>query len=133
MRVTGRSEDAFAFRTPSLRNVAKTGPWGHAGAYSDLSRFLRHHADPVAGLESYSPEDALLPELPGTKPDFAVMEDDALRLDIAEAAADRMIIPLSDAEISDLLAFLNALTDGTALAGRLGIPETVPSGLPIDR
>nr|MCU0911704.1 cytochrome-c peroxidase [Paracoccaceae bacterium] len=36
MRVTNDPADAYAFRTPSLRNVTRTGPWGHAGGHSDL-------------------------------------------------------------------------------------------------
>ena len=40
MRVTGRAEDAYAFRTPMLRNVTETGPWGHAGAHDDLAAFF---------------------------------------------------------------------------------------------
>ena len=35
-RVTGDPTDRFRFRTPTLRNVALTGPWGHTGAYATL-------------------------------------------------------------------------------------------------
>ncbi len=42
-------------------------------------------------------------------------------------------VALTEAEIADLMAFLAALTDDTAARGRLGAPETVPSGLPVDR
>ncbi len=131
MRVTGRVEDAYAFRTPSLRNVARTGPWGHAGAHDDLAAFLRHHADPVAGLDAHAPQ-AVLPDLPVTKPDWTVMQTAALRAEIA-AAVRRAPVALSGAEIADLVAFLDSLTDEAAIAGRLGIPETVPSGLPVER
>ena len=132
MRVTGRAEDAYAFRTPSLRNVARTGPWGHAGAHDDLAAFLRHHADPVAGLDSYAPQ-AVLPDLPGVaKPDWTVMERAALRAEIAAAVA-RPAVGLTEAEIAELVAFLETLTDERAIAGRLGIPETVPSGLKVER
>ena len=131
MRVTGRIEDAYAFRTPSLRNVARTGPWGHAGAHDDLAAFLRHHADPVAGLESYAPQ-VVLPDLPGTKPDWTVMQDATLKTEIARAVTQPPVA-LSVAEIADLLAFLDTLTDEAAIGGRLGIPEAVPSGLPVER
>jgi cytochrome c peroxidase len=40
---------------------------------------------------------------------------------------------LKDDEVTAILAFLDSLTDPSAIAGRLGIPKTVPSGLPIDR
>jgi cytochrome c peroxidase len=131
MRVTGRAEDAYAFRTPSLRNVARTGPWGHAGAHSDLAAFLRHHADPVAGLEGYAPQ-TVLPDLPGTKPDWTIQETAALRAEIA-GSVTRPPLSLTGAEVAELVAFLEALTDEAAIAGRLGVPDTVPSGLPVER
>ena len=131
-RVTGRGADRFAFRTPSLRMVAVTGPWGHAGGHTDLAAFLRHHADPVAGLAAYAPQ-ALLPDFdPGHRPDWAVMEDATERAAIA-AAVTTSPVALSDDDIAALLAFVEALTDRGALAGRLGIPEAVPSGLPVQR
>jgi len=36
MKVTNAKEDAYAFRTPSLRNVALTAPYFHSGAVSSL-------------------------------------------------------------------------------------------------
>ena len=132
MRVTGRTEDAYAFRTPSLRNVARTGPWGHAGAYADLGDFLRQHADPAAGLSAYTAQ-AVLPDLPGTKADWTILETDATRDEILAAVAARPSVRLDDAEVAALIAFLGALTDEAAIAGRLGIPATVPSGLPVER
>jgi cytochrome c peroxidase len=38
---------------------------------------------------------------------------------------------LSPEDIAALLAFLDTLTDPIALNGRLGIPASVPSGLPV--
>jgi cytochrome c peroxidase len=132
MRVTGRAADAYAFRTPPLRNVVHTGPWGHAGAFSDLAAFLRHHINPSAGLADYQPQ-ATLPALAEDSADWAVMDDPGARAEIAAAAMVAPTVVLSDPELSDLLAFLNALTDPVALAGRLGVPDAVPSGLAIDR
>ena len=40
MKVSNNPADAYAFRTPSLRNVTLTGPYGHAGAYGDLAAYL---------------------------------------------------------------------------------------------
>lgn len=130
MRVTGRAEDRFAFRTPSLRNVLQTGPWGHAGAHSDLRAFLRDHAARGAATARYV-QAATLPDLPETKPDWVVMEDAAQVSEIAAAAGEG--ITLSETQIDALMAFLATLSDPVALEGRLGIPETVPSGLPVDR
>jgi cytochrome c peroxidase len=131
MRVTGAAEDAYAFRTPSLRNVAHTAPYGHAGAYRTLEAVVRHHLDPVAALHAYDRSQAILPTLEGAD-DWRVMDDPDELAAIAEA--NRLEpLALTDAEVSDILAFLDALTDPTSLEGRLGIPESVPSGLPIDR
>lgn len=128
LRVTGAAEDAYAFRTPSLRNVTLTAPYGHSGAYADLEDVVRHHLDPVAHLEQYALEKAVLPDLPGAK-DRAVLSDAGQQADIAAAS----VLPpkaLSDDEVAALLAFLKSLEDP---AERLGVPATVPSGLPVDR
>jgi cytochrome c peroxidase len=131
MRVTGAVEDAYAFRTPSLRNVVHTAPYGHAGAYRSLEAVVRHHLDPVASLYAYDRSEAILPVLDGAD-DWRVMDDRDELAAIAEAN-DLEPAALTDAEVADILAFLEALTDPTSLQGRLGIPESVPSGLPIDR
>lgn len=129
MRVTGRTEDAYAFRTPSLRNVTETGPWGHAGAFSDLGAFLRHHADPVAGLAAYGPQ-ATLPAFDATKADWSM---DASEVAAIAAAVDIVPAGLGEDDIAALLAFLDSLTDPSAIEGRLGVPKTVPSGLAVEQ
>jgi len=129
MRVTGRAADAYTFRTPSLRNVTETAPYGHAGAYASLEAVLRHHLDPVAALEAYDRGQAVLADLPGAR-DFRVMDDAAERGAIAAANALEPVA-LTDGEVDALLAFLGALTDQASLKGRLGVPDAVPSGLAV--
>ncbi len=131
MRVTGNPEDAYAFRTPSLRNVAETAPYGHSGAYATLEAVIRHHLDPVASLYAYDRTQAILPNLPGSD-DWRVLDDPEA---MAEIAAANELAPqtLSEVEISDLIAFLQALTDETSLIGRYGVPNNVPSGLDVPR
>ncbi|MEM9796318.1 MAG: cytochrome c peroxidase [Pseudomonadota bacterium] len=128
-RVTGQERDRNAFRTPSLRNVTETGPWGHAGAYGDLRAFLAAHAAPRSALASYE-RSAVLPDFKAD--DWRIMADPAEVTAIAAAirGSDRV---LSAEEVTALMAFLETLRDDVALEGRLGVPETVPSGLPIDR
>ena len=130
MEVTGDPADAFAFRTPSLRNVARTGPYGHAGAFADLTAFLRHHADPAAGLEGYDRGQALLPAVGVT--DHWVM-DDAAEVAAIAAAVTTPPVALSEDDVAALVAFLGTLTDPAALDGRLGVPDAVPSGLEVAR
>ncbi len=131
MRVTGDTADAYAFRTPSLRNIALTGPYGHAGAYKDLEMVVRHHLDPVASLRAYDLSQAILHEFDEAE-DWQVMGDPA-EVDAIADANSLAAMPLSDAEVGQLLAFLHALTDLEGAKGRLGTPDTVPSGLPVDR
>ena len=131
MRVTGDPGDAYAFRTPSLRNVAHTAPYGHSGAYATLEAVIGHHLDPVAALYAYDRAQVILAPLPGAE-DWRVMDDAEA---LAAIAAANVLPPmdLSDAEIADLVAFLEALTDQTSLDGRYGVPDAVPSGLPVER
>jgi cytochrome c peroxidase len=127
-RVTGHDADRFAFRTPSLRNIASTAPYGHAGAHADLSKFIKAHSDPIRGLEDYDRTQAILPEFTGS--DFAVIDDPA-QVDAITAAVTTTPINLSDSDVTAIVAFLNTLTDPISKIGRLGVPASVPSGLQV--
>lgn len=152
-RVTGNPEDLFAFRTPSLRNVALTGPWGHSGAFRSLEEMVRHHLNPLASLAAFDRSDVALPPLEhlqrltarGSQLRFGPLEVERrhafeqrdtwvlasrhLRQRIA-GSNDLSPIELTDREISSLVAFLHALTDPTAIDRSHMIPRSVASGLP---
>jgi len=127
-RVTGNIKDKYAFRTPSLRNVELTGPWGHAGAYNELEAFLGAHIDPYLALSNYDKSNVTLTKYDTN--DWKIMDDASEVKAIADAISIKPVI-ISEGEVTDLLAFLGTLTDTKAQKGRLGIPETVPSGLKI--
>ncbi|WP_171126041.1 MULTISPECIES: cytochrome-c peroxidase [unclassified Ruegeria] len=128
LRVTGDAEDSFAFRTPSLRNVTLTAPYGHSGAYARLEDVVRHHLDPEGSLHTYTLELAVLPDFPGAK-DHQAFSDPEI-MDAIAKSSDLPKISLTDQEISALLSFLGSLEDPTE---RLGVPEKVPSGLHVDQ
>lgn len=134
MGETDRLEDAYRFRTPMLRNVELTAPYGHNGAYPTLEGIIRHHLDPDGMLKAWKPETAALPQAPWLQAiDFMVWND---AREMARQARFRDIDPLSltDAEIADLVAFLKSLTGKRSVTTPpFGIPATVPSGLPVDR
>lgn len=130
MHVTGKQEDAFKFRTPSLRNVELTGPYGHAGAFGTLRDVVVHHLDPVASLAAYE-LNVKLPEL-ASADDQRILRDPTAVARIG-AANELQPILLNDEEIEQLLAFLQTLTDKKSIDGRLGVPLSVPSGLPVDQ
>lgn len=150
--VSFSAEDLFKFRTPSLRNVALTGPWGHSGAYQRLEDVVRHHLDPVARLDRYRLDAETLPPLsaiirPGAKgsalayrviegpraadyrhSDGWVQQSASLRNRIARA---NVLAPvaLDDGAVADIVAFLETLTDENSRDQSALIPGTVPSGL----
>ena len=132
MNVTNRREDAYRFRTPTLRNVAATAPYGHAGAYSKLESVVRHHLDPAAMLEAYDPDEAILARHDALAvTDFLAHEDARERARIA-AVSELEARDLPPGAVADLVAFLGTLSDPIALEGRRGKPDRVPSGLPVD-
>lgn len=131
MRVTGNDADAYAFRTPSLRNVVHTGPYGHTGSHADLAAFIADHISPAQALDRFDPATVALPELPGVE-DWWHVNDPAEQA-VLRAAITQKPTALSAPDIAALVAFLGQLSDPVALEGRLGIPQTVPSGLPVDR
>ncbi len=134
MGKTDRLQDAYRFRTPSLRNVALTAPYGHNGAWPDLQGIIRQHLDPAAARQSWRREMAALPDVPWLAPVDFIIQDDAREMARQAARIDITPVDLSQAEIEALADFLTALTGRTAVTGRpLGAPKAVPSGLPVDR
>ncbi len=112
-RETGKQDDLYAFRTPSLLNVEVTGPWSHAGAYTSLEAVVKHMADPVAGATNYDTS-----QLTQT----GVQNLDKVQINtqkaVAKLEADRQAgkdviesVSLTDAQVNELVAFLKALTD----------------------
>lgn len=90
-----------AFKVPSLRNVAVTGPYMHNGSIETLEEVIDFY---VEGGGRFKPDPP-----PGIGDFIGKFE-------------------LSDAEKADLVAFLKALTDESALPT---IPDRVPSALPV--
>ncbi|HET7274862.1 MAG TPA: cytochrome c peroxidase [Longimicrobiaceae bacterium] len=97
----------YAFRTAPLRQVAESAPYFHAGTAETLRDVLEFKNQ---GLSRYSR--------------------------VTADMLDPKVVPLelSDAEISDLIAFLGALTDTITIKGPLYLaPDRVPSGLKIPK
>ncbi|MCO4825748.1 MAG: cytochrome-c peroxidase, partial [Amylibacter sp.] len=96
-----------------------------------LPAILTHHANPKASLNTYDTRQAVLPKMK-IENDFTVMSDPEERAAIASANSLKTSV-LSADDISNIIAFLETLTDPVSLTGRLGIPNKVPSGLPVER
>lgn len=125
--VTFDYRDQYKFRTPSLRNVELTGPYFHSGAYARLADVIWHHADIWRGSMAYDPGQ----HLP------AAMQDQYFPYNFARqahSASPRLAggMPMSAADVADLVAFLLSLTDPAARDLSQLRPESAPSGLPLD-
>lgn len=96
VEVTGLLEDTGRFRTPSLRNVARTPPYNHDGTTATLSHVLANYARGGRNVSSgrHAGDGKTNPYKDPRITGFDLTDDD-------EAA---------------LLAFLDALTDEEALA-----------------
>ena len=133
-RVTGDPADRYRFRVPTLRNVALTAPYGHAGTFDTLEAMVRHHLDTVSSFDDYDTSQAVLPSRPDLDAhDFEVMTDAAYAdaRDAIKASNELPPVKLSERQIRDLLAFLHALTDPSSLDLRGDVPRFVPSGIPL--
>ena len=133
MAATDALEDAYRFRTPSLRNVTLSAPYGHNGAYPTLEGIIRHHADPLAALARWTPDMARLPEAGWLAATDFVIRQDAREMARVRSQIDIQSFDISDEEIADLVSFLGALEGGASRYGRRGAPDAVPSGLPVER
>lgn len=127
--ISGKQSDRFAFRTPPLRNVTLTGPWMHNGAYDNLEAVIKHHLQPQNSLAGYNSSQL------GETLKVTFQSDDQLKkkmLDNLSPNMGKLPRQLNQKEVEDLLSFLYALTDSSALHLEYLIPTHVPSGLEVD-
>ena len=117
----------FGFRVAPLRNVELTAPYMHSGAFASLESVVRHYNDVPTSLREYDGSELAAPYRAAYQRDARVIEAVLSTLD----GRLRPPIGLTTAEMSDLVAFLKALTDPAARNLSHLIPATVPSGLPV--
>lgn len=112
---TSRGADRYKFRTPPLRNVAQTGPWGHNGVFKTLQEVIEHHFNPVPVLfkaQTSHPESARY--------------SGALLAQRSQILGE--ITPLTPADLDSLVQFLSALSSTTTMADDVALPKSLPSG-----
>ncbi len=126
-------EDSYRFRTPSLRNVELTSPYGHNGAYHSLEKMIRHHLDPDAANATWTIADATLPDIDWINHTDFIVTQDKREMARYQHYSDVQQRVLSDVQVDSLIAFLQTLTGRGVENTPLGIPATVPSGLPVDQ
>jgi cytochrome c peroxidase len=124
MRETGDAADKYAFRTPALRNVELTVPYGHDGAFVSLRDFVDHYSESATKLMNYNPAQ-LEPSLRST-----VLDNKTSIL----STRDRLLsgVVFSPQVVDEVTEFMKALTDPAARNLQGVVPGRVPSGLSID-
>ena len=132
MGESDKTEDAYRFRTPSLRNVELTGPYGHNGAFETLEGIIKHHLNPQKSFDQWRPEEARLVSAPWLAQIDFVVRQDAREMHRVRSKIDIVPIQLNSTEIADLVSFMTALTGKSTSKLSLGVPVSVPSGLSID-
>ncbi len=121
-RETSASEDRYAFRTPSLLNIAETAPFGHAGTFGSLERVVRHYVDPSRSLEQFFEREewCRLPQFRGVAtcaqlfPESRANSQAALNQLAQQQASGASLlgdVRLNDQQVRDVAAFMGALTD----------------------
>jgi len=122
---TGNPADRYAFRTPSLRNVALEPAFMHDGAFTTLTAAIRFHLNVAAAVRGYDPARQALPaDLAGP---IGPVEPPLERLDPLLAKP----IVLTREQLQDLVAFVReGLLDPRAEPQKLRslVPDSVPSG-----
>ena len=106
-----RNDLCGAFRVPSLRNVAKTAPYFHNGAIKTLADAVRFYVRRDTNPEEWYPTDTN-----GVVQKFNDLPP-AYRKNVNTTEVPYNRKPgdnpaLTEAEIADVVAFLNTLTDG---------------------
>lgn len=110
--VTRAEVDRFAFRTPSLINVAETAPYAHSGAFENLFSVVGYHINPLESFARYDFSLKQLEQFRNSRVRYANAEANT-RETLSRIKADTFgnrRTPSSQ-DIVYLVAFLNALTD----------------------
>jgi len=80
-QITGLPEDLYKFKTPSLRNIAKTAPYMHDGSLKTLEQCIDHYTNGIVNMTNLDP----------------LLKNSGLQISAQEKL--------------DIIAFLNTLTD----------------------
>ncbi|MCX6108390.1 MAG: hypothetical protein NTZ90_02150 [Proteobacteria bacterium] len=108
---SGNGGDNYKFRTPSLRNTAMTGPWGHDGAYTSLRAFVDHYKNPIAAFDHWNPKQIILPAGASITQDTLGAWYDLGARSAIKAANEANKVDLKPDEVDAIVLFLQALTD----------------------
>jgi len=114
-RITGRAEDKWAFRTPTLRNLKFAYPHMHNGSFKTMSAAVGHYSNPMDSMARWDNTQVLLP--PGIAPVslqgfFAATGK--VRSELLNSRLTFPAVPLTNDDVRYITDFVeNALYDPT--------------------
>lgn len=111
--LTGKAGDNYKFKTPTLRNVALTGPWTHSGSVQTLEDVILLHAQPVLFCETYrkNPKNFFYTEFYENFVSTIDADTDRFASRMNSVSPELNQLGLSQSEVQDLVLFLKSLTD----------------------
>ena len=123
-RQTKNVKHRYQFRTPPLRNVELTAPYGHDGAIASLRDWVDHYSQSDVKLRNYN-VGQLEPLLQST-----LQPTTAAILQTRDTRLRNLVIPPET--VDQITEFLKALTDPASRDLGRFVPLRVPSGLSVD-
>ncbi len=108
--ITKDPADRYKWRTMSLLNVEKTGPWGHDGAFTSLRAMVKHMLDPSTPYDSSQIKQKGMQNLDTVE----VRQQKALaqlEYNREHGISPHKAVKLSEEEVDQLVEFLKSLTD----------------------
>jgi len=108
--ITNNPADRYKWRTMSLLNIAKTGPWGHSGAFTSLRAMVQHMVNPSTDYDLSNVFQPNMQNLGFTAQNHAKALSQ-LEVNRLSGVSPHRVVDLDDTQIDQLVAFLEALSD----------------------
>jgi cytochrome c peroxidase len=108
--VTHLRSDRYKFHTMSLLNIAKTGPWGHDGAFTTLRGIVQHMVNPATPYDKSNVKQTNMQNLDKVD-EFHAKALAQLEANRANGVSPHRVADLSGEQIDQIVAFLETLTD----------------------
>jgi len=122
---TGVLTDQYAFRTPSMINVAETAPYGHTGSYESLVDVITHHLSPDKAIEQFDFQNQSFLKL-GILMDSSKKWTTLALKNYKKNGYQKSEADLTKQEIDDLVEFIEHQTDPCIKSKRC-LKKWVPS------
>jgi len=129
--ITHLRSDRYKWRTMSLLNIAKTGPWGHDGAFITLRGMVQQMVDPSTPYDKSNVIQTNMQNLQYTDANHAKAVAQ-LQTNRANGVSPHKVAALNGEQIDQIVAFLETLTD-PRLNNYVYMSQFVPKDTPESR